>query len=549
GVYPNDDWNEVKLLLWIELRLTLVTAKAKNINREAQIHAKVDGKKTSVYTEVVADEVVYEEMYNSMEKATTTATSLDAEHDMGIIRDAAAQTRSQRVSKFSNDPPLLRVNTLGSREDRLQLKELMELYTKLSERVLNMEITKTTQAKKISSLKRRLERLEKKKKSRTHGLKRLYKGRNIADIDADAKTTLVDENEKDQGRYNDQEMFDTGVLVNEEVVVEKAVAVKEVDAAQDQVSAATTTTAKDLIIDDITMAKALEALKTSKPKIKGIVLKNKSIDEVQKAFDKTMSWINSFVSMDTEVVKDIVEGSEIRAEESSKGVGMDLQQESTKKQKVDNDQEADELKRCLDIVLNDEDDVTINATPFSSKSLTIIDYKIHKEGRKSYFQIIKADGSSQIPDIMQAVCYFARYQARLSEKHLEEVKRIFRYLRGTINMGLWYLKDSGFELTAFSNANHTECIDSRKITSRGIQFLGDKLVTWMSKKQDCTAMSSTEAEYVSLSASYAQVITEYQLADMFTKSLPEDRFQYIVRRIGMRCLTSAELEALATEST
>nr|GEX69848.1 integrase, catalytic region, zinc finger, CCHC-type, peptidase aspartic, catalytic [Tanacetum cinerariifolium] len=68
------------------------------------------------------------------------------------------------------------------------------------------------------------------------------------------------------------------------------------------------------------------------------------------------------------------------------------------------------------------------------------------------------------------------------------------------------------------------------------KFLGDKLVSWMSKKQDCTAMSSAEAK------------TEYQFADIFTKALPEDRFQCLVRRIGMRCLTLAKLEVLANES-
>ncbi|GJW35458.1 retrovirus-related pol polyprotein from transposon TNT 1-94 [Tanacetum coccineum] len=77
------------------------------------------------------------------------------------------------------------------------------------------------------------------------------------------------------------------------------------------------------------------------------------------------------------------------------------------------------------------------------------------------------------------------------------------FTKGTINMGLWYPKDSGFELTAFSDADHAGCIDTCKSTSRGIQFLGDKLVSWMSKKQDCTAMSSAEAEYVVLSASCA----------------------------------------------
>ncbi|GJU37461.1 retrovirus-related pol polyprotein from transposon TNT 1-94 [Tanacetum coccineum] len=115
-----------------------------------------------------------------------------------------------------------------------------------------------------------------------------------------------------------------------------------------------------------------------------------------------------------------------------------------------------------------------------------------------------------------------------------------------------YPKGSGFKLTAFSDADHTGCVDTRKSTSEGIQFLCDKLVSWMSKKQDCTSMSSTEAEYVALSASCAQhshtkhihtryhfikeqvkngiielyfIRTEYQLADMFTKALSEDRYK------------------------
>ncbi|GJR79775.1 retrovirus-related pol polyprotein from transposon TNT 1-94 [Tanacetum coccineum] len=114
--------------------------------------------------------------------------------------------------------------------------------------------------------------------------------------------------------------------------------------------------------------------------------------------------------------------------------------------------------------------------------------------------------TSSRPDLVQAVCYCARYQARPTQKHLKEVKRIFKYLKGTINMGLWYPKDSGFELTAFSDADHAGCLDTRKSTSGGIQFLGDKLVSWMSKKQNCTAMSSAEAQYVALSASCAQVM-------------------------------------------
>ncbi|GJT71347.1 retrovirus-related pol polyprotein from transposon TNT 1-94 [Tanacetum coccineum] len=217
------------------------------------------------------------------------------------------------------------------------------------------------------------------------------------------------------------------------------------------------------------------------------------------------------------------------------------------------------------------------------------------------------------PNIVHIICYCARYQVRPTEKHLKEVKRIFRYLKNTINIGLWYPKDTDFNLTAFSDSDHTGCLDTRKSTYGGIQFLGgDKLVSWSSKKQDCTSMSSAEAEYVSLSACCAQVLwlrtqltdygfyfdkipmycdskaaiaiscnpvqhsctkhidvryhfikeqvekgivelffveTEYQLADLFTKALSEDRYKYLVRRLGMRCLTLEELEVLANEST
>ncbi|GJS75395.1 retrovirus-related pol polyprotein from transposon TNT 1-94 [Tanacetum coccineum] len=111
------------------------------------------------------------------------------------------------------------------------------------------------------------------------------------------------------------------------------------------------------------------------------------------------------------------------------------------------------------------------------------------------------------PDIVHVTCYYARYQARPTEKHLKEVKWIFRYLKNTINIGLWYSKDTDFELTAFSYSDHAGCHNTRKSTSGGIQFLGgDKLVSWSSKKQDCTSVSSAEVEYVSLSACCAQVL-------------------------------------------
>nr|GEW69675.1 retrovirus-related Pol polyprotein from transposon TNT 1-94 [Tanacetum cinerariifolium] len=187
--------------------------------------------------------------------------------------------------------------------------------------------------------------------------------------------------------------------------------------------------------------------------------------------------------------------------------------------------------------------------------------------------------TSSRPDIVHATCLCARYQAKPTKKHLKEVKRIFCYLRGTINSGLWYTENSGFELTGFSDADYAGCKDTFKSTSSGAQFLGEKLVSWSSKKQDCTALSTAEAEYVSLSACSIAIScnpvqhsrtkhiavryhfikehvekgtielyfvkTNYQLADIFTKALPADRFNYLVRRLGMHSLSPKELEHLA----
>ncbi|GKE70567.1 retrovirus-related pol polyprotein from transposon TNT 1-94 [Tanacetum coccineum] len=83
---------------------------------------------------------------------------------------------------------------------------------------------------------------------------------------------------------------------------------------------------------------------------------------------------------------------------------------------------------------------------------------------------------------------------------------IFLYLRGTVNRGLWYSKDSAIALTAFADADHAGCQDTRRSTSGSMQLLGDKLVSWSSKRQKSIVISSTEAEYISLSGCCAQVL-------------------------------------------
>ncbi|GJZ06569.1 retrovirus-related pol polyprotein from transposon TNT 1-94 [Tanacetum coccineum] len=91
------------------------------------------------------------------------------------------------------------------------------------------------------------------------------------------------------------------------------------------------------------------------------------------------------------------------------------------------------------------------------------------------------------------------YQDLPTKKHLEALKRVFRYLRGTINWGLWYPKDTAMALTAYADADHAGCQDTRRSTSGSDQFLGDKLVSWSSKKQKSTAILTTEADYIVMS--------------------------------------------------
>ncbi|KAJ9542306.1 hypothetical protein OSB04_028812 [Centaurea solstitialis] len=200
------------------------------------------------------------------------------------------------------------------------------------------------------------------------------------------------------------------------------------------------------------------------------------------------------------------------------------------------------------------------------------------------------------PDIMYSTCLCARYQAEPKESHLTAVKRIFRYLKGTPNLGLWYSKDSGFDLTAYSDSDFAGCKINRKSTTGGCHLLGGKLVSWTSKKQNSVSTSTAEAEYVAAGICCAQVLwlrnqlqdydiqlskipiycdntsaiaiannpvlhsktkhievryhfirdhvmngdielhffpTEYQLADLFTKPLDVTRFNMLISELGM----------------
>nr|GEZ44209.1 hypothetical protein [Tanacetum cinerariifolium] len=218
--------------------------------------------------------------------------------------DVVAQTRSERVSKISNDPLLARFNTSQSDEDSLKLNELMELCTNLQNKVLDLETTKTTQAMEIEILKRRVKKLENKQRLRTHKLKRLYKDGLSARVESSEDKGLGKEDTSKHGRISDinaddditlasthdEQMFDADQdLHGEEVFVaqqDENVIEKEADVTQVQVT--TTATTPKILIDKATLAQALTELKHAKPKTKakGIVL-----DEIEESTTTTTTAI------------------------------------------------------------------------------------------------------------------------------------------------------------------------------------------------------------------------------------------------------------------
>nr|GEW06205.1 hypothetical protein [Tanacetum cinerariifolium] len=345
----------------------------------------------------------------------------------------------------------------------------------------------TNQASKIEKLKKRVKKLERKKKKRNHGLKRLYKVELSARVESSK-----DEEGLDQRRIKDQDLFGVYDLDGDEVFVD--VTTGE-DVEQDAIVAKSVegiaaATALQISKDELTLAQTLMEIKAAKPKakwneanraiikewndvystidadrklaeqiqaqereqlyieerskllaeiiesrrkyfagkrveeirnkppimahqkslmctymknIKGFKqkdFKGKSFDDIKKMFDKVYKRVNTFMDMNTENVDESLKKTQEQVTEgSSKRARQELEQESAKKQKLEQAKVADDdtidMKRCLEIVPEDDVDVEIKVTPISSKSPTIVDYKIYIEGKKSYIKIIRADGNSQ----------------------------------------------------------------------------------------------------------------------------------------------------------
>ncbi|GJZ09503.1 hypothetical protein Tco_0543786 [Tanacetum coccineum] len=253
--------------------------------------------------------------------------------------------------------------------------------------------------------------------------------------------------------------------------------------------------------------------------------------------------------------------------------------ETDEHEEVEEDDEA-EMKKHMEIV-QDKEEITIDAIPLATKPLMIVEYKINidREDLETIWKLVKTkhgntrpednyervlwgnlkvmfkpDIKSKVwrslqgykvtvwklfdscevhfdeeakvidvhlyilmieslmylttsrPDIMFTVCACARFQVTPKTSHIHDMKRIFRYLKGQPKLGLWYLRDSPFNLDAFSDSDYARASLDRKSTIEGCQFLGRRLISWQCKKQIIFANSTTEAEYVAASNCCGQVL-------------------------------------------
>nr|GEV94332.1 copia protein [Tanacetum cinerariifolium]GEV94421.1 copia protein [Tanacetum cinerariifolium] len=866
--------------------------------------------------EYVTDEVVHKVLGDSLVRTATTASSLKAEQDSGNINktqskatpnesssqgtdsvggpkcqetiwDTTAQTKFESVFKHSNDSLLARGNSLRSDEDRIKVNELMALCTTLQNRVLELEKTKTSQHNEIASLKKRVKKLEKRNKTRTHKLKILYKVGLTARVESSDDEESLGEDTSKQERIETIDVYEDIILVNEQDDVDNDMFdVNVLDGEEVFVAAGQNKNVVNITIEELTLAQALEALKTSKPKGKAIKEQEANIalieewNDIEAKIDadyqlakrlqaqeqeelsieekedledlyklvkarygstrpvEDLDWLlrgdlktmfephvkdetlceyyekvgishetsvarssqqNNFVErrnrtlieaaitmliyakallflwaeaiatacytqtrsiirlrhgktpyellhdklpdlsffhifgalcyptndsenlgnlqpkvdIAPEVIAPIAEvvapepvastgshssttvdqdapslsNSQTLPETQSPVISNDVEEENHDLDVAhkNNDplfgfEESPKTPTFCDDPLHEslhEDSTSQGSssnmrqthTPFKShvnvahKNMTIFQmdikmsflngelkeevYIYQPEGfvdqnnpshvykfKKALYGLKQVEKSKLDEDLQEklvdatlyrgmigslmyltsrpgftyAVCLCARYQVKPTKKHLNAVKRVFRYLKGTINMGLWYSKDTSMFLIAYADADHAGCQDTRRSTSGSAQFIGDKLVSWSSKKQKCTAISSIEAEYIALSGCCAQTLwmrsqltaygfqfnkiplycnnksaialccnnvqhsrarhidvryhfikeqveneivelyffqTEYQLADIFTKPLLRERFNFFIEKLGINNMSPKMLKCLA----
>nr|GEU49402.1 hypothetical protein [Tanacetum cinerariifolium] len=262
------------------------------------------------------------------------------------------------------------------------LNKLMETYATPTQKVANLEKDKIAQALEIVKLKQRVRKLKKKRKTKHLGLKRLRKvGGKIDELDANKDVTLV---------YVDVEVeIDTNI---QGMMVECQAKAYNLDLQNFEKVLSMQDT------DEPEPAKVEEVLEVKpKDKGKGILIEEPKHLKVQaqinmdEAFARQLEAKLNANTIWNDVIKQ--KGEKEIEEEGSKRKGENLEQDTAKKQRIDED--AEELKRHLQIVANDDDDVYTEATHLAS-NVPVVDYQINHEHNKPYYKIIRADGTHQL---------------------------------------------------------------------------------------------------------------------------------------------------------
>nr|GEY03209.1 ribonuclease H-like domain-containing protein [Tanacetum cinerariifolium] len=350
---PPSDENEhlgITYYCWVDVNAVeeqfWAIVKAKTVNGEGQLQALVDGKKVLIIESTIRRELLLED-------------------DEGV--------------------------------DCLPNAVIFEQLTLMG--VLDLETIKTIQAMEIESLKRRVKKLKRRKWPRTHRLKTFYKVGLSARVECSKNKGLGKEDASKQGRIADIDSNEDIYLVN----VHKN---KDIFGVNDSDGDEVKDKGKGKMVEPEIMKKLSKKdqlkldeelafkLQDEEEEEEERIAKEKAqqIKEVNIAWDDVQAKIDADYELAQRLQAE--EHKELTDAEKEKLfiTGDEMEQERSKKQKVEDDIESEELKKCLEIIPDDGDDVTIDATPLSSKSPTIVDYKIYQEGKKSYFQIFKADG-------------------------------------------------------------------------------------------------------------------------------------------------------------
>ncbi|GKB57713.1 hypothetical protein Tco_0913899 [Tanacetum coccineum] len=413
--------------------------------QKTQKPRKPKGKDTQVPqpsgpTDIVADEAVHKELGDRLVRAATTASSLEAEQDsVGLTarvessrdeedlgEDASKQKRRINAIDADEDITLVNVQDDADNEmfdvDTLNDDEVFVAEQEVAnEKDDDGEITLTQALIEMKSTKPKVKWVviqEPGESTTTKSLQLSHdKGKGI----------MIEEPVKPMKKKH-QISFDEEVDIQAKIEVDHELAQRLQEKVQEELSVEEKEKLFQQLLEQRRKHFATKSVeeKRNKPPtqaqqrkimcsyLKNIEgkklkdLKNKSFDSIQKMFDKAFKRVNTFVDFRTNLMKG-----------SSKRAGEEFEQESTKKQKVDEDKDITKLQSLMKVIL-DKEEVVIDVVPLAIKSLSIVGWKIHKEGKKSYYQIMRVDGKSQMYRI------FSHMFKSFSREDLEDLYKLVK---------------------------------------------------------------------------------------------------------------------------